>query len=111
MVDRKERRETREQAAEIPLMEPIVWVPAVAAVQSALIVGGVALLIWGINTLLKMNERLSKLEAGQEILEKGQAELRQGQAKLEAGQAKLEEALYEIRRLVDHSRSSSGESP
>ena len=91
-------------------MEPIIWVPAVAAVASALIAGFFAMLIWGISTLLKMNERLSKLEAGQETLEKGQDELRRGQAKLEQGQAELRAAVFEIRRLLDRSAPPPDES-
>ena len=112
-------------------MEQTVWVPAVTAVVSAFIVGGVAFLIWGMSTPMKMTERLSRLEEGQEVLRQGQAkleagqeelrqsqeEIRQGQAKLEQGQeelrkgqAKLGEVLYEILLLLNNPRSASDES-
>ena len=113
-------------------MEPIIWVPAVAAIVSAVIAGSFATLIYGINTLVKTNERVAFLEAGQEQLRQGQAKLEQGQedlrqsqAKLEQGQAKLEqgqedlrqgqaklgEVLYEILLLLNNPRSSSGGGP
>ena len=78
-------------------MEQTVWVPAVTAVVSAFIVGGVAFLIWGMNTLMKMTERLSRLEEGQESLRQGQAKLEEGQEELRQGQAKLELSLEELR--------------